>query len=133
MVRKDQKWEWTEKQEEAFKELKEKFTKELVLAVLDLDKKMRIEVDALDYAIGGILFMECKDGRWRPVAFLLKSLNVTEKNYEIHNKEMLAVIRGLENWKYLLEGTKFKFKVWTDHKNLEYFMKAQKLDQRQAQ
>ena len=133
MVRKDQKWEWTEKQEEAFKELKEKFTKELVLAVLDLDKKMRIEVDALDYAIGGILFMECKDGRWRPVAFLLKSLNVTEKNYEIQNKEMLAVIRGLENWKYLLEGTKFKFKVWTDHKNLEYFMKAQKLDQRQAQ
>ena len=133
MVRKNQKWEWTEKQEEAFKELKEKFTKELVLAVLDLDKKMRIEVDALDYAIGGILFMECKDGRWRPVAFLLKSLNVTEKNYEIHNKEMLAVIRGLENWKYLLEGTKFKFKVWTDHKNLEYFMKAQKLDQRQAQ
>ena len=133
MVRKDQKWEWTEKQEETFKELKEKFTKELVLAVPDLDKKMRIEVDALDYAIGGILFMECKDGRWRPVAFLLKSLNVTEKNYEIHNKEMLAVIRGLENWKYLLEGTKFKFKVWTDHKNLEYFMKAQKLDQRQAQ
>jgi len=51
-----------------------------------------------------------------------------ERNYKIHDKEMLAVIRGLENWRHLLEGTKFKFKVWTDHKNLEYFMKAQKLN-----
>jgi len=63
------------------------------------------------------------------VAYLLKSLNKTERNYEIHNKEMLAVIRGLENWRYLLEGAKFKFEIWTDHKNLEYFIKAQKLNQ----
>ena len=86
-----------EKQEKAFRELKEKFTKELVLAVPDLDKKMRMEVDASDYTIEGILSMEYKDGRWRPVAFLSKSLNKTERNYEIHDKEMLVVIRGLEN------------------------------------
>ena len=61
-----------------------------------------------------------------------KSLNKTERNYEIHDKEMLAVIRGLENWRHLLEGARFKFEIWTDHKNLEYFMKAQKLNQRQA-
>jgi len=46
---------------------------------------------------------------------------------------MLAIIRGLENWRYLLEGAHFKFEVWIDHKNLEYFMKAQKLNRRQAQ
>ena len=86
-----------EKQEEAFRELKERFTKELVLAVPDLDKKMRMEVDASDYAMGGVLSMKCKDGLWRPVAFLLKSLNETERNYEIHDKEMLTIIRGLEN------------------------------------
>jgi len=80
-----------------FKKLKERFTKEPVLAALDLDKKMRIEVDTSDYAIGGVLSMECEDGRWRPVAFLSKSLNKTERNYEIHNKEMLAIVRGLEN------------------------------------
>jgi len=73
--------------------LKEKFTKELVLAALDLDKKMRIEVDASDYATEGVLSMKCEDRRWRPVAFLSKSLNETERNYEIHNKEMLAIIR----------------------------------------
>ena len=81
---------------------------------------MRMEVDALDYIIGGILSMKCEDERWRLVAYLLKLLNEIERNYEIHDKEMLAVIRELENWRHLLEDAKFKFKVWTDHKNLEY-------------
>ena len=89
-------------------------------------------MDASDYATGEVLSMECEDGLWRLVAFLSKSLNETERNYEIHNKEMLAIIRGLENWRHLLEGTCFKFEIWTDHKNLKYFMKAQKLNQRQA-
>ena len=76
--------------------------------------------------------MEYKDGLWRLVAFLSKSLNKMERNYEIHDKEMLAIIRGLENWRHWLGGTHFKFKIWTDHKNLEYFMKTQKLNYRQA-
>jgi len=58
---------------------------------------MRIEVNTSDYAIGGVLSMECGDGKWQPVAFLSKSLNKTKKTYKIHDKEMLAVIRGLEN------------------------------------
>jgi len=122
IVKKDQKWDWTEKQEEAFRELKKRFTKELVLAVLDLDKKMRMEVDTLDYTTGRVLSMECKDRRWRLVAFLSKSLNKTERNYKIHDKEMLVIIKGLENWRHLLEDTHFKFEVWMDHKNLEYSM-----------
>jgi len=89
IVKKDKKWDWIEKQEKVFKELKERFTKELVLAALDLDKKMRMEVDVLDYAMRGVL--------WRPVAFLSKSLNKMERNYEIYDKEMLAIIRGLES------------------------------------
>ena len=68
----------------------------LVLAVLDLDKKMRMEIDALDYAMGGVLSIKEENGKWRPVAFLFKSLNEIKRNYEIHNKEMLAIIRG---WK----------------------------------
>jgi len=132
MVKKNQKWDWTEKQEKAFRELKERFTKELVLVAPDLDKKIRMKVDTSDYATRGVLSMECEDGLWQPVTFLSKSLNETERNYEIHNKEMLAIIRGLENWRHLLEDTCFKFEIWTDHKNLEYFMKVQKLNQRQA-
>jgi len=96
LVKKDKKWEWTEREQKAFIELKERFTKKPVLAAPDIDKRMRMEVDALDYATGEILSMECDDELWRPVAFLSKSLNETERNYEIHDKEMLTIIRGLE-------------------------------------
>jgi len=81
------------------------------VATLDLDKKIRMEVDVSDYATEGVLLMECEDGLWRPVVFLSKSLNEIERNYEIHDKEMLVIIRGLENWKHLLEGACFKFKI----------------------
>jgi len=93
---------------------------------------MRMEVDVSDYVIGEVLSMKYKDKKWQPVAFLSKSLNETERNYEIYDKEMLAVIRGLENWRHLLESAKYKFEVWTNYKNLDYFMKTQKLNQRQA-
>ena len=96
-MRKDQKWEWTERQEEAFKKLKKRFTKELVLTALDLNKKIRMEVDASDYATGGILSIKYEDGRWRPVAYLSKSLTEIERNYKIYNKKILAVIRKLKN------------------------------------
>ena len=67
-----------------------------MLAVSDLDKKLRVEVDASDYVTEGVLSMECKDRLWRLVTFLSKSLKETERNYEIHDKEMLAIVRGLE-------------------------------------
>ena len=85
------------------------------------------------YAMESVLSIECEDRIWRPVAYLSKSLNKMERNYKIHDKEMLAVIRELENWRYLLKGAHFKFEVWIDYKNLEYFMKTQKLNHRQAQ
>jgi len=62
LVKKDKKWERTEKEEKVFKKLKERFTKEPVLVASDIDKKMRMEVDASDYAMGGVLSMECGDG-----------------------------------------------------------------------
>jgi len=67
-----------------------------VLVALDLDKKFRVEVDASNYATGGVLSMECTDKPWRPVAFISKSLSNIECNYKIYGKEMLAVVRCLE-------------------------------------
>ena len=93
---------------------------------------MWMEVNTSDYATRGVLSMECEDKLWRPVMFLFKLLNEIERNYKIHDKEMLVIIRGLEAWRHLLEGVQFKFEIWTDHKNLEYFMKAQKLNRKQA-
>jgi len=79
-----------------FKQLKKVFTTELVLAISDLDKEIRIETDTLDYTTGGVLLVKCGDEKWRPVTFISKSLNATEQNYKIHDKEMLAVIQCLE-------------------------------------
>ena len=101
-----------------FKRLKAIFTTEPILAILDIDREMRVEVDASDYATVGVLSTKCEDGKWRLVVFISKLLNATERNYEIHDKEMLAVIRYLEAWRYYLEGVKLEFKIWTDHKNL---------------
>ena len=94
------------------------FTTEPVLAIPDIDREMRVEVDVSDYATGRVLSTKCENGKWRPVAFISKSLNTTEQNYEIHDKEMLVVIRCLETWRYYLKGAKLEFKIWTDHKNL---------------
>jgi len=63
LVRKEQKWKWEKEQEEAFGKLKEVFTTEPVLAIPDINKKMRVEADASDYAIGGVLSLKCKDGK----------------------------------------------------------------------
>ena len=101
-----------------FGRLKAVFTTEPVLAIPDIDKEMRVETDASDYATGGVLLTKCEDGKWRLVAFISKPLNTTEQNYKIHNKEMLAVIRCLEVWRHYLERAKLKFKIWTDYKNL---------------
>ena len=76
--------------------------------------------------------MKSSNKLWRLVAFISKSLSDIERNYEIHNKEILAVVRCLEVWRHFLEGATMKFEIWTDHKNLEYFMKVQKLNRRQA-
>jgi len=95
------------------------FTTEPVLAIPDIDKEIRVEADASDYATEGVLSLKCEDGKWRLMAFISKSLNATEQNYKIHNKEMLAMIRCLEAWRHYLEGAKLEFEIWTDHKNLQ--------------
>jgi len=96
LMRKDIKWKWRREQQKTFNELKRIFTTRLVLAAPDLDKEFRVEADALNYTTREVLLIKCSDKMWRPVAFIFKSLSDTEKNYEIHNKEMLAVVRCLE-------------------------------------
>ena len=69
---------------------------EPVLVTPDLDKEMRVEADASDFAMRGMLSMKCKDKKWRPVAYISKLLNEAERNYKIYDKEMLAIIWCLE-------------------------------------
>jgi len=93
----------------------------------------RIEADSSDFAFRAVLSQQLPgEEKWYPVAFYSKSLSLVEWNYEIHNKKMLAIIYTLEKWRYFLEGARHLVEIWTDHKNLEYFMTAKKLNRRQA-
>ena len=103
-----------------------------VLVALDLDKEFRVKVDALNYATREVLLMKYSNELWRPVTFISKFLSNTRRNYKIYNKEILIVVRCLEVWRYFLEGTTIKFEIWTDYKNLEYFIKVQKLNRKQV-
>jgi len=95
-----------------------------VLVFLDLDKEFRVEADISNYTTGEVLSIKCSNKLWKPVAFISKSLSDTEWNYGIHDKEILVVVRCLKEWRHFLEGIVVKFEIWTNHKNLEYFIKA---------
>ena len=68
-------------------------------------------MDISDFATGGVLSMKCEDEKWRPVAYISKSLNEAKRNYEIHNKEMSVIIQCLEAWRHLLEEAKDWFEI----------------------
>src|SRR5258708_6498820 len=93
-----------------------------VLCHWALDLQMTVETDASDHVIAGILSVTTKDNEIRPVAFFSRSLQGVEKNYDTHNKELLAIFEAFKNWRHFLEGSAEVIDMVTDHKNLEYFM-----------
>ena len=96
------------------------------------DGKFRIEADSSDYA-NGVVLSQFIGGKWRPIEFFSCSLNEVERNYKIYDKEMMAIMDSLMEWHQYLMGSKEPFEIWTDHQNLQYFRKPQKLNCRQAQ
>ncbi len=95
------------------------------------DAPFRVEADSSGYATGAVL-SQLQDNCWRPIVFLSKSLNKIERNYEIHDRELLSIMRALAEWRRYLHGSPEAFDIFSDHKNLQYFMTAQKLNRRQA-
>jgi hypothetical protein len=132
LTKKDKPWEWIEVHQMAFENLKNQFTKTPMLAMPNPDLPMRIECDASDFAYGAILSQLMEDNLWHPVAYISKSFNPTQRNYDVHDKELYAIAHALEAWRHYLEGCKYQIEIWMDHKNLEYFQKSQKLSRQQA-
>ena len=133
LTRNDSKWHWDSAEQSAFDRLKQSVTAAPVLVSPDSTKPFRIEADSSDFATGAVLSqVSAEDDKWHPVAFLSKSLSPVERNYEIHDKEMLAIIRALQEWRHFVEGAEHPCEIWTDHKNLEYFMTAKQPNRCQA-
>ena len=125
-------WRWEDSHKQAFAQLKVAFTSAPVLAFFDYNRKSVLETDASDWASGGVLSQYDDEGRLRPVAYFSAKHSAQECNYEIYDKELLAIIKALEEWRPELSGSQEPFEIVTDHKNLEYFTTTKVLNQRQV-
>ena len=112
--------------------LKQKFTSTPILIHFDITLPSIIETDASDYAVGAIHLQTQKNGQIHPVVFLSRRFSPAEMNYNIHKKEMVAIILAFQEWIHQLKSCKQPILVWTDHKNLEYFTTSKVLLRRQA-
>ena len=90
-----------------------------------------METDVSGHVIRGVLSQE-QERKWKPIAFLSRTIQPAERNYEIYDKELLAIVEALAKWRqYLLDAAE-TFEIWTDHENLKYFREPHKLNGRQA-
>jgi len=112
LTRSKQVWTWNGKEQTAFEDLKMAVTTAPVLMSLQDSEPFWVEADSSDFATGAVLSQQSTtDGKWHPVAFYSKSLSSVEWNYEIHDKEMLAIIRALEEWRHFLEGVTYPVEI----------------------
>lgn len=133
LTKKDTPFQWTEERQAAFESLKESFTHAPVLATYDPDRETRLEPDSSGWASGGVLTQrDTTLQAWRPVAFFSARHSPAECNYDIHDKELLAVVKCVKEWNSELRGLSKPFTILTDHKNLEPFMVKRLLNERQV-
>jgi len=132
LTKKDVPFEWLEDQQKAFEEMVLKFTTAPTLRHFDHSREVIIETDASDYVSAGVLSQRDDAGVLHPVAFFSKKHSPAECNYDIYDKELLAIIKALEEWRPECEGAEHTLQLITDHKNLEYFMSKTLLNRRQA-
>jgi RNase H-like domain found in reverse transcriptase len=103
-----------------------------MLMMPDHSKPFQIESDASKYASGAVLTQIDINGDRHPVAFLSKTFTDTERRYEIYDRELLGIVQALKEWRHYIQGSGHTTLIHTDHQNLTYFRKAQKLSDRQA-
>ena len=132
LTQKNRQWEWTAECQKAFDTLKQRFASAPVLTMPDWTRPFVIESDASKWASGAVLRQRDANGDLHPCAYLSKSFSETERNYEIYDRELLGIVRALEEWRHYLEGSGHPVTILTDHKNLSYFKQPQKLNRRQA-
>ena len=125
-------WEWGDKEQNAFDELRTKLTTAPVLVYFDPLAPTKIETDASKYVCSGILFQQCQDGKGRPVVYRSKTILDAECNYDIHNKELLAIVQAFHELKRYTRGSPKPVLVVTDNKDLVPFITTKKLSERQA-
>lgn len=132
LTRKGAPWNWGKAQRLAFHTLRDAFITAPVLGMWQEDQPTVLEADASGWATGGCLSQRDKEGRLRPVAYYSRKFLPAECNYDIHDKELLAIVRCFQEWRNMLVGVAQPVTVLSDHKNLRYFMTSRRLTERQV-
>jgi RNase H-like domain found in reverse transcriptase len=132
LLKKKKKFEWIDECTEALNKLIKIVSSDPVLQWPNYDKPFMLEVDASQYAMGAIFYQENNEGKLCPVRYYSHTLNPTERGYNIHDCKLLAVMRGLRQWRHLLLSSPFQTTVVTDHTNLQYYWQLQKINQQVA-
>src|SRR5882724_2791773 len=133
LTRKDTLFIWGPNHTKVFETLKTAFTQAPILAHFNPDNPIVIETDASDYAITAIISQISPDnGDIHPITFYPHSMQPAELNYEIYDKELLAIFEAFQQWHNYLEGSAHVVLVLSDHKNLEYFATTKQLTHRQV-
>ncbi|KAI0994041.1 hypothetical protein K3495_g14141 [Podosphaera aphanis] len=132
LTKKDHAFVWLSEHQKSFELLKESFITAPILVLYDPDRRTVVEADCSGYVMGACLPQFDDRKILRPVAYYSRKLSPAESNYEIHDKELLAVVSALDVWRSELTGLKDPFIVLSDHKNLQYFMTSKKLSERQV-
>ncbi|CAM4349732.1 unnamed protein product [Leuciscus chuanchicus] len=126
-------FKWSESAQRAFDQLKHLFTTAPILVTPDVSKQFIVEVDASEVGVGGVLSQRSdSDNKVHPCAYFSHRLSSAERNYDVGDRELLAIRLALAQWRQWLEGSSVPFVVWTDHRNLEYIRSAKRLNARQA-
>jgi len=121
LTRKDTPWNFDDNCRKAFNTLKQAFTSAPILTHWVPDVQLIVETDASDYTLAAILSIMTKDNEIHPIAFHSQTFSAPELNYNVHDKELLAIFEAFKIWRHYLEGSASPIDVITDHKNLEYF------------
>jgi len=129
LTKKNTPFHWGTEEEQVFHSLQTALTTTPVLLLLDYGKPFNLITDTSDYAMGAILEQEDAFGRSHLVVYFSKSLQPTERNYEIHDKELLAIVQLLKHFRHYLQGNEHQTKIFSDHANLQYFTTKQNITQ----
>ena len=114
-----------------FRELNNRVLKTSILCHFDRKKQCYLKIDSSNIVNDEMLSQKQKNDLLHSVAFFFKNMNSVECNYEIYDKELFAIIRCFEKWRFELKAIDLSVKIFTDHKSLEYFMTIKKLIKRQ--
>jgi transposase InsO family protein len=130
LTRKDTPFIWGEEQQQAFESLKQACLEPPTLITFCSGKPMRMETDASDLALGACITQE-KDGQWHPIAYYSRKFSGPEERYDVHDKELLAIVSALQHWRVYAESCS-DLTIYTDHKNLVHFTTTKVLNRRQV-